>query len=204
MYILWNNYMCTEKQHITLLVYKSTICTSSVYHVWRQISTWNNIIMAYWLQRVPQSSISNLVRQGSTLHPPKQHHLLHTDSSTKGLRAHTDNLKVSVLWTPSQAQNHSKTTTASDSPSSGPLEFWSNGSEIVHSGWIKQLHSSGVQTEWWHGVQKYLSTDQNVIDVSPGIQQHSPYEVHSRIYECHHGYSVKEEQVSPNIMVILP
>ena len=72
-----------------------------------------------------------------------------------------------------------------------------------HSDWIKQLHSSGLQTEWWHGVKKYLSTDQNVIDVSPGIH-HSPYEVHSRIYECHHGYSVKEEQVSPNIMVILP
>ena len=49
----------------------------------------------------------------------------------KGLRAHTDNLKMSALWTPSQAQNHSKTTTASDSPSSGPLEFESNGSEIV-------------------------------------------------------------------------
>ena len=28
-----------EKQHITLLIYKSTICTSSTYHVWRQIST---------------------------------------------------------------------------------------------------------------------------------------------------------------------
>ena len=55
---------------------------------------------------------------------PKHHHLLHTDSSTKGL-------KVSVLWTPSQAQNHSKATTASDSPNSGPLEFGSNGSEIV-------------------------------------------------------------------------
>ena len=41
----------------------------------------------------------------------------------KGLRAHTDNLKVSVLWTPSQAQNHSTTTTASDLPSSEPLEF---------------------------------------------------------------------------------
>ena len=87
--------------------------------------------MPYWLQRVPQSSISNLVRQGSPLHPPKHHHLLHTDSSMKGLRAHTDNLKVSALWTPSQAQNHSKTTTASDSPSSGPLEFGRNGSEIV-------------------------------------------------------------------------
>ena len=61
----------------------------------------------------------------------KHHHLLHTDSSMKGLRAHADNLKVSVLWTPSQAQNHSKPTTASDSPSSGPLEFGSNGSEIV-------------------------------------------------------------------------
>ena len=103
------------------------------YHVWRQISTWNNIIMPYWLQRVPQSSISNLVRQGSPLYPPKHHHLLHTDSSMKGLRAHTDNLQVSVLWTPSQAQNHSKTTIASDSPtcSSGPLEFGSNSSEIV-------------------------------------------------------------------------
>ena len=128
---LWNNYICTEKQQITLLIYKSTICTSSTYHVWRQISTWNNIIMPYWLQRVPQSSISNLVRQGSPLHPPKHHHLLHNDSSMKGLRAHTGNLKVSVLWTPSQAQNHSKTTTASESPSSGPLEFGSNGSEIV-------------------------------------------------------------------------
>ena len=131
------------------------------------------------------------------------HHLLHTDSSMKGLRAHTDNLKVSVLWTPSQAQNHSKTTTASDSPSSGLLEFGTNGSEIVL---FRLNHCSGLQTEWWHGVQTYFSTDQNVIDVSPGIQHHtcSPYEVHSRIYECHHGYSVKEEQVSPNIMVILP
>ena len=53
-------------------------------------------------------------------------------------------------------------------------------------------------------VYRNISPDQNVIDVSPGIQHHSPYEVHSRIYECHHGYSVKEEQVSPNIMVILP
>ena len=126
MYILWNNYICTEKQHIALLIYKS-----STYHVWRQISTWNNISMPYWLQRFPQSSISNLVRQGPPLHPPKHHHLLHTDSSMKGLRAHTDNLKVSVLWTPSQAQNHSKTTTASDSPSSEPLEFGRNGSESV-------------------------------------------------------------------------
>ena len=49
--------------------------------------------MPYWLQRFPQSSISNLVRQGPPLHPPKHHHLLHTDSSMKGLRAHTDNLK---------------------------------------------------------------------------------------------------------------
>ena len=123
----------------------------------------------------------------------------------KGLRAHTDNLKVSVLWTPSQAQNHSKTTTASDSPSSEPLEFGCNGSESVIP--VESNNStacSGLQTEWWHGAQKYFSTDQNVIDVSPGIQHHSPYEVHSRIYECHHGYSVKEEQVSPNIMVILP
>ena len=161
--------------------------------------------MPYWLQRFPQSSISNLVRQGPPLHPPKHHHLLHTDSSMKGLRAHTDKLKVSVLWTPSQAQNHSKTTTASDSPSSEPLEIGRNGSESVIP--VESNNStacSGLQTEWWHGVQKYFSTDQNVIDVSPGIQHHSPYEVHSRIYECHHGYSVKEEQVSPNIMVILP
>ena len=107
--------------------YIKVLYTSSTYHVWRQTSTWNNIIMPYWLQRVPKSSISNLVRQGSPLHPPKHHHLLHTDSSMKGFRAHTDNLKV----TPSQAHNHSKTTTASDSPSSGPLEFGSNGSEIV-------------------------------------------------------------------------
>ena len=68
---------------------------------------------------------------GSPLHPPKHYHLLHTDSSMKGLRSHTDNLKVLVLWTSSQAQNHSKTTSASDSPSSGPLEFGSNGSETV-------------------------------------------------------------------------
>ena len=27
MYILWNNYICTEKQHITLLIYKSTSST---------------------------------------------------------------------------------------------------------------------------------------------------------------------------------
>ena len=149
-YILWNNYICTEKQHIALLIYKSTICTSSTYHVWRQISTWNNIIMPYWLQRFPQSSISNLVRQGPPLHPPKHHHLLHTDSSMKGLRAHTDNLKVSVLWTPSQAQNHSKTTTASDSPSSEPLEFGRNGSESVIP--VESNNStacSGLQTEWW-------------------------------------------------------
>ena len=101
--------------------------------------------MPYWRQMVPQISISNRVRQdllwwkknqynlviGSTLHPPKHHHLLHTDSSMKGLRSHTYNLKVSVLWTPSQVQNHRKTTTASVSPSSGPLEFGSNGSETV-------------------------------------------------------------------------
>ena len=65
----------------------------------------------------------------------KVHRCIHPNitisSSMKGLRAHTDNLKVSVLWTPSQPQNHSKTTTASGSPSSGPLEFGSNGSEIV-------------------------------------------------------------------------
>ena len=156
----------------------------------RQISTWNNIIMPYWLQRFPQMQyFSNLVRQGPPLHPPKHHHLPHSDSSMKGLRAHTGNLKVSVLWTPSQAQNHSKTTTvtASDSPSSEPLEFGRNGSEIV-SFRLNQTtpQHSGLQTEWWHGVQKYLSTDQNVLDVSPGIQQHS------------------QEQVSPNIMVILP
>ena len=68
--------------------------------------------MQYWLQTVPQISVSDLVRQqnvviGSPLHPPKHHHLLHTDSSMKGFEAHTDNLKVSGLWTPSQAQNHS-------------------------------------------------------------------------------------------------
>ena len=103
-----------------------------------------------------KASISNLVRQSSPLHPPKHHHLLYTDSSMKGLSAHIDNLKVSVLWTPSQAQNHSKITTANDSPSSGPLEFGNNGSEIVSF----RLN---------HGVQKYFSTDQNVIDVSPGI-----------------------------------
>ena len=107
----------------------------------------------------------------------------------KGLRAHTNNLKVSVLWTPSQAQNHSKTITASDSPSSRTLEFGSYGSETVSfrlnktTQWL--TNSSGLQTEWWHGDQKYFSTDQNVIDGSPGIQHHSPYEVH--------GYSVKEE-----------
>ena len=120
-----------------------------------------------WLQRVPQSSISNLVGQGSPLHPPKHHHLLYTDSSMKGLRAHTDNLKVSVLWTPSRT-------------------------------------IANPQLLVIHLVLDHWNLEAMFQNVSPGIQQHSPYEVHSRIYECHHGYSVKEEQVSPNIMVILP
>ena len=44
-YILWNNYIhvCTEKQHITLLIYKHAICTSSTYHIWRQIITHETI-----------------------------------------------------------------------------------------------------------------------------------------------------------------
>ena len=77
--------------NITLLLYKSTICTSSTYHIWRQISTCNNIIMPYWLQRVPQISISNIVREdllwwkkqynllviGSHLHPPKYYYFPH-------------------------------------------------------------------------------------------------------------------------------
>ena len=86
------------------------------------------------------------------------------------------------------------------------LDHWNLEAMVqkqCHSGWIKELNSSGLHTKWWHGVQKCFSTDQNVIDISPGIH-HSPYEVHSRIHECHHGYSVKEEQVSPNIMFILP
>ena len=66
----------------------------------------------------------------STQTSPSPPHWL--EHEVKGLRvAHTNNLKVSVLWTPSQAQNHIKTTTASDSYSFGPLEFGSNGSEIV-------------------------------------------------------------------------
>ena len=108
-----------------------------------------------------------------------------------------------------------QTITASDSPSSGPLAFGSNCSETVSfrlnqttpQQWL--TNRMVARTEWWHGVQKSFSTDQNVIVVSPGIQHHSkeyilvlggiymymlfdhsPCEVHSRISECHREYSV--------------
>ena len=132
MYILWNNYICTEKQHITLLIYKSTICTSSTYHVWRQISTWqyhHAILASNGSSKQYFNSCQTRFTAASTQTSPSPPHWLEHE----GLRAHTNNLKVSLLWTPSQAQSHSKTTTASDSPSSGPLECGSNGSEIVES-----------------------------------------------------------------------
>ena len=104
-----------------MFLYKSTICTRSTYHVWRQISTCNNIIMPYWHSKGSSNQYFKYCQTRSTL-VEKTIELsnrftsastqillfFHTDSSMNGFGAHTDNLKVSGLWTPSQAQNHSK------------------------------------------------------------------------------------------------